>query len=141
MILSEEWKDATWDKFVTDATDRPLRFFRSAGQVSGYTGAAARLGSLPTAEWLIANRGYDAHWFREALKDKGIKLCIPGRKSRGKPVKYDKRRNRSEIMFGQSEGLATCRNSLRQMRQDFPLHGRSRRHGHALALKINETRP
>ncbi|WP_438273507.1 transposase, partial [Thioclava arctica] len=47
---------------------------------------------------------YDADWFRDALIDKGIKHCIPGRKSRDKPVKYDKRRykrrNRIEIMFG-----------------------------------------
>ena len=64
----------------------------TAGQVSDYTGAAALLGSLPGAEWLIADRGYDADWFREALKDKGIKPCIPGRKSRGKTVRYDRRR-------------------------------------------------
>ena len=71
---------------------------------SDYTGAAALLGSLPQAEWLLADRGYDADWFRQALKDKGIKPCIPGRKSRGKPIKHDKRRykrrNRIEIMFG-----------------------------------------
>lgn len=76
-----------------------------AGQrVSDYTGAAALLGSLPTAEWLIADRGYDADWFRDALTDKGIRPCIPGRKSRGKTVRNDKRRyrrrNRIEIMFG-----------------------------------------
>jgi transposase len=38
------------------------------------------------------------------LKDKGIKPCIPGWTSRGKPIKHDKRRykrrNRIEIMFG-----------------------------------------
>ena len=45
----------------------------TAGQVSDYTGAAALIGSLPAAEWLIADRGYDADWFREALKDKGIR--------------------------------------------------------------------
>lgn len=60
--------------------------------------------SLPAAEWLIADRGYDADWFREALKNKGISPSIPGGKSRGKPVRYDKRRyirrNRIEIMFG-----------------------------------------
>jgi transposase len=72
----------------------------TAGEVSDYTGAAALLGSLPAAEWMIADRGYDADWFREALKDKGISPCIPGRKSRGKAVRYDKRRNRIEIMFG-----------------------------------------
>ena len=89
---------------VTDGKGRPLRFFMTAGQVSDYTGAAALMGSLPAAEWLLADRGYDADWFREALKDKGICPCIPGRKSRGKTVRYDKRRykrrNRIEIMFG-----------------------------------------
>ena len=38
------------------------------------------------------------------LAGKGIKPCIPGRKSQDKAVKYDKRhykrRNRIEIMFG-----------------------------------------
>ena len=89
---------------VADAKGRPIGFFMSAGQVSDYTGAAALLGSLPKAGWLLADRGYDADWFREALKDKGIKVCIPSRKSRKKAVKYDKRRykrrNRIEIMFG-----------------------------------------
>jgi transposase len=33
---------------------------------------------LPQAERVLADRGYDADWFREALKDKGIKACIPG---------------------------------------------------------------
>ena len=39
------------------------------------------------------------------MKGKGIRACIPGRKQRKTPVKYDKRRykrrNRIEIMFGQ----------------------------------------
>ena len=86
------------------AEGRPIRFFMTAGQVSDYTGAAALLGSLPKADWLLADRGYDADWFRDALKDTGIKPCIPGRKSRAKPIKHDKRcskrRNRIEIMFG-----------------------------------------
>ncbi len=89
---------------VTDALGRPLKFFMTAGQVSDYTEAAALLGSLPAAEWTIVDRCYDADWFREALKDKEIRPCIPGRMSRGKAVCYDKRRykrrNRIEIMFG-----------------------------------------
>jgi transposase len=48
-----------------------------------------------------------ADWFTDALQDKGIKPCIPGRKSRGKPITHDKRRdkrrNRIEIMFGRLE--------------------------------------
>jgi transposase len=74
---------------ATDAEGRPIRFFMTAGQVSDNTGAAALLGGLQKAEWLLAGQGYDADWFREALKDKGIKPCIPGRKSRGKPIRHD----------------------------------------------------
>src|SRR3546814_16647453 len=76
----------------------------TAGQVSDYIGAAALLDELPKAQWLLTDRGYDADWFRDALQEKGITPCIPGRKSRNKAVKYDKRRykrrNRIEIMFG-----------------------------------------
>ena len=89
---------------VTDANGRPLRFFMTAGQISDYTGAAALLDDLPNAQWLLGDRGYDADWFRDALRERGIKPCIPGRKSRTKPIKYDKRRykrrNRIAIMFG-----------------------------------------
>ena len=88
---------------VCDSQGRPIQMYLSTGQTSDYIGAAL-LRSLPSAQWLLADRGYDANWFRDALKDKGITPCIPGRKSRRKPVKYDKRRykrrNRIEIMFG-----------------------------------------
>jgi transposase len=89
---------------VSDANGRPLSFFMTAGQVSDYTGAAALLDDLPKAQWLLGDRGYDADWFRDALQEKGIKACIPGQKSRSKPIKYDKRRyrgrSRIQIMFG-----------------------------------------
>lgn len=89
---------------VTDAKGRPIRFFMSAGQVSDYTEAAALLGSLPRADWLVADWGYNADWLRKAIEDKGIKICIPGRSSRKKTVKHDKRRykrrSRIKIMFG-----------------------------------------
>ncbi|HCW49151.1 IS5 family transposase [Brevundimonas naejangsanensis] len=89
---------------VTDASGRPISLFMTAGQVSDYTGAAALLDSLPKAQWLLGDRGYDADWFRDALQAKGITPCIPGRKSRTEPIRYDKRRykrrNRIEIMFG-----------------------------------------
>ena len=89
---------------ICDSQGRPINFFVSAGQVSDYIGAKALLSSLPNVDWLLGDRGYDADWFREALEDKGIRPCIPGRKQRKIPVKYDKRRykrrNRIEIMFG-----------------------------------------
>jgi transposase len=64
---------------------------------------------------LISDRGYDADWFREALKDNGIKPCILGRMPCGKAVRCDKRRykrrNLIEIMFGHLKNwlrVATC---------------------------------
>ena len=83
--------------------------------MSDYTGAAALMNGLPEADWLLADRGYDADGFREGLVDKGTTPCIPGRKSRKKAVKYDKRRykrrNRIERMFGRLKDwrrVATC---------------------------------
>ncbi len=89
---------------ICDSQGRPLNLFVTAGQVSDYIGARALVGSLPKVDWLLRDRGYDADWFRDALKDKGIRACIPGRKQRKKSIKYDRRRykgrNRIEIMFG-----------------------------------------
>jgi len=89
---------------ICNSQGRPLNLFVTAGQVSDYIGARALVSSLPTVEWQLGDRGYDADWFREALKDKGIRACIPDRKQRMKTVNYDKRRyksrNRIEIMFG-----------------------------------------
>ncbi len=75
------------------------------GQVSDYRGAATVLPVLPPdAAAMIADRGYDSDWFREALTDLDITPCIPGRKNRKVPIAYDtklyKQRNLVERMFG-----------------------------------------
>ena len=67
---------------VSDAKGRPIRMYLSAGQTSDYMGAAALLSSLPQGKTLLADRGYDANWFRNALIDRGIQPCIPSRKNR-----------------------------------------------------------
>jgi len=72
--------------------------------VSEYKGAAQLLHALPDAEALLADRGYDAAWFRNALLDKGITPCIPPKGNRKDPVAYDKelykQRHKIEVMFG-----------------------------------------
>ena len=82
-------------------TARPVHHRRTGERLYRRTGAAQRPANV---EWLLGDRGYDADWLREALQDKGIRACIPGRKQRKTPVKYDKRRykrrSRIEIMFG-----------------------------------------
>ncbi|SET48460.1 transposase, IS4 family [Nitrosospira multiformis] len=61
------------------------------------------LPSLPKAKTLIADRGYDAGWFRTALWAKGITPCIPAKRNRKIQIKYDKtlyrQRHRIENMF------------------------------------------
>ena len=61
---------------VCDGGGKPVAMLLTAGQVSDYKGAAELLDGLPEAKELLADRGYDANWFREALLDKGITPCI-----------------------------------------------------------------
>ena len=79
----------------------------TAGQVSDYKGAALlmdAIDALPEARDLLADRGYDADWFHDALRTRGITPCIPPRRSRKRPCSYDqnlyKQRHKIEIMFG-----------------------------------------
>jgi transposase len=73
----------------------------SAEQVGDHRGA---IGQLAAGNRLLADRGYDASWLREALQHKETKPCIAGRKSCTTTFKHDKhrykRRNHIEIMFG-----------------------------------------
>ncbi|GBR50797.1 hypothetical protein GCM10007872_11660 [Gluconobacter sphaericus NBRC 12467] len=56
---------------VTDQNRRPLSLFMTTGQVSNYTGASVLQDSLPAAQWMLGDRGYDADWFRDPWKRKG----------------------------------------------------------------------
>ena len=89
---------------VSDALGRPIRLFMTAGQRSDYTGARALLSDLPAASHMLADRGYDADWFRNALDEMGISPCIPSRKNRKQTIPHDeeryKARHKIEVMFG-----------------------------------------
>jgi transposase len=52
---------------VCDGDGKPLILLLTDGQVSDYRGAATVLSKLPAAEALLADKGYDSDWFREAL--------------------------------------------------------------------------
>lgn len=89
---------------VTDGLGRPIRLFLTAGQRSDYIGARALVSGFPKAKHLLADRGYDADWFRNDLTYKDITPCIPPRKNRKDPIQYDeeryKARHKIENMFG-----------------------------------------
>ena len=82
---------------ICDNQGRPLNLFVTAGQVSDYIGARALRDSLTDVDWLLGDRGCDADWFREALEDKGIRACIPGRKKQKAPGGY--RYDRCPMVF------------------------------------------
>lgn len=62
------------------------------------------LSSIPPAGALLADRGYDADWFRDALNARGTIPCIPSRKTRKVAIPHDttlyKQRHRIENTFG-----------------------------------------
>ena len=97
------------------------------------------LESLPKADRLLADRGCDADWLRDALADKDIKPCIPGRKSRDTAVKHDrrryKRRHRIEMMVGRLKRLAPRAYPLRPPPNRLPLGDRLGRNRPVLARR------
>lgn len=62
------------------------------------------LAAMPAAPVLIADCAYDTDWFRQALRSRGTRPCVPGRFGRSKPVRHGKQlcraRHKIEIMFG-----------------------------------------
>lgn len=87
-----------------DAKGRPIRLLLTAGQTSDYIGARLLLPHIPQADTLLADRGYDADWFRAELVKRGTTPCIPSRKRRVAAFSHDpalyRQRHRIENMFG-----------------------------------------
>ena len=76
----------------------------SEGQMSDHTGAKHLYPSLPPADMLIADRGYDSDEFREALAARNIEACIPPKRNRKIQYAFNKQlyktRHKIENMFG-----------------------------------------
>jgi transposase len=76
----------------------------SEGQMSDYKGAALMLPAMPNAKQLLADKGYDADWFRAALAGRGVAACIPSKSNRKVAIPHDaalyKLRHKIENMFG-----------------------------------------
>lgn len=76
----------------------------SEGRMSAYKGAALMFDTLPKAKALLADRGYDADWFRAALAERKITACMPSRVNRKVPIPHAAalycQRHKIELMFG-----------------------------------------
>lgn len=78
---------------LTDVIGRPTVIHLTPGNRSDVRAAKAVLAQAPgPIRRLIADRGYDANWLRQALRNQGTTPVIPGRKNRKRKVRYDKKR-------------------------------------------------
>lgn len=75
---------------VTDALGRSICMLLTAGNVSDNGAARALTGSLPQADWMLADRGYNADWFCNGWNGMNIEPCIPSRKSRKVTIPCDR---------------------------------------------------
>ncbi len=82
---------------------RPLVLCLSEGQLSDHAGAKLIYPVMPNVKILIGDKGYDSDEFRDALKVRKIKACIPSRSNRIAPRHYSKtsykQRHKIENMF------------------------------------------
>ena len=85
----------------------------TGGQVSDYAAAAVLSGNLSKPLQLLADRGNDPYWLKDAVRDKGIMPSIPAQTAHGQ---YDQRgpkcSNRIKIRVGRprDEHGVTTRN-------------------------------
>jgi hypothetical protein len=64
---------------IPGAKGRPLKLFMTAGQVGDHTRAAALLGGLPAADWMIAESGCRAgmrRQFKRTEKGHLVPRCV-----------------------------------------------------------------
>jgi len=62
----------------------------SEGQLSDHVAAKLIYPAMPNAKALIGDKGYDSDEFRDALKARKIKACIPPRSNRTSPSSCSK---------------------------------------------------
>lgn len=114
--------------------------FLAAGQTSDFIGARALLPAIPPAGALLADRGYDAGWFRSALIELGISPCISSKLSRTVHIPHDaalyRLRHEIENMFARLEDL---RKALRSMPDPVLLGMRPRRYCHLLVMSLGRS--
>jgi transposase len=87
---------------AVDGLGNPVRLLLTAGQVSEHTQAEALIAGF-SADFVLADKGYDSDAFVEAIKGSGAVAVIPPRSNRKTPRDYDKEiykeRNLVERLF------------------------------------------
>ena len=75
--------------FGRDAHGMPIRFFVTAGTIADCTQACALIDGV-SAEYLLADRGYDSRRVIEKALRAGTNVVIPPRKNRKEQRDYDR---------------------------------------------------
>jgi len=115
-----------------------LRGFSDGGPAQRLHRRKELLDSVPSSERMLADRGYDADWYRDALEEKWMVPCIPSRKRAENPD--PPRRNpipnaaQDREQLRSAQGLAARRHALRQMPKSVSVSMRSRRCRFVLAM-------
>ncbi len=84
---------------LRDTLGRPIVLKVTAGNVSDITMAEALLAEVNGCRYVLADKGYDSDKLRNSIRDKGAKPVIPGRKSRKRKVRFDKKRYKFRWMI------------------------------------------
>ena len=91
--------------------------------MSDYKGAALMLPAMPKAKEILADKGYDADWFRHALAQRKIAACIPSKSNRKVPILHDaflyKQRHKIENMFGRLKDFRRIATRYDRLAQNF----------------------
>lgn len=86
-----------------DALGNPTRFILTGGEQSDYK-QALNLLERQAADFVLADKGYDADYIIEEVLAKGAEAVIPSKSNRKNPRDYDtclyKERNKIERMYG-----------------------------------------
>ena len=77
---------------LADALGRPYVLMLTPGNVSDVKAAPRLLKRAARLRYLIGDKGYDADWFRKAIREAGAVPVIPGRRNRKRKIRYDKKR-------------------------------------------------
>ena len=115
----------------------------SEGQMSDFKGAALMLPAMPGAKELLADKGYDADWFRAALAKRRIAACIPPKSNRKTAIPHDAVLTNSATELKTCSGvqrLAAHPHPIRPLRPYLLLGNLHRRRRHILAVINNPTK-
>ena len=90
---------------ISDMKCRPLALYLiTPGQRADIKGAVVLAGALPPVKYLLADKAYDAGYFRRFLTHRNIEPVIPAKSNRKTHIPHDKtryrERNTVERMFG-----------------------------------------